>query len=73
MIPEHTDRERAIMMRIAKAGILAPTAVTLGRGGGSVAVAFNVGDVTETVEGCGTSDEDLADDVVRQLRDRFRA
>jgi hypothetical protein len=64
------SRRQFIISRIAAAGLLVPTEVTLGRGD-SVAVAFEIKGATETIEGCGVSDGDRADDVIRQLRQRL--
>jgi hypothetical protein len=65
------ERERWITDRVSAAGLASPTDVQLAHGGGSVAVAFEIDGVTETVEGCGGSDEAAADDVIRQLRVRL--
>ena len=59
-----------MMLRIARTRLLAPTAVTLGRSGGTVAVAFIVNGGERSKD--AASDEDLADDVIRQLRERLR-
>ena len=61
-------REIRILQHIAAAGLLVPASVDIGSPGGSIAATFTVDGVPAIIEGCGASDEEAADDVVRQLR-----
>ena len=66
------EREIRIEERIGEAHLLTPTRVAIAQHAGvGVAVAFEIDGITETVEVCGTSDEEAADVVVRQLRQRL--
>jgi hypothetical protein len=65
------SRERWIADQISQANLLVPTAVSIAQHGGGIAVAFTIDTVTETIEGCGDSDQAAAADVVRQLRVRL--
>jgi hypothetical protein len=66
------SREDVIAALIVAAGLPAPEAVTLGLGAPSVAVAFRLHGVIHTIEGCGRSEGELADDVCRQLRELLK-
>jgi hypothetical protein len=70
---EKRTRARAIGQRIAAAGLPHPVNVIFSLSGSSLAAAFDIDGVIETVEGCGESDATAADDVVRQLRQRLRS
>ena len=67
------ERVRWILDRIASGGLLVPASVKFGQKGKSIAVAFTINGVTETIEGCGETDAVKADDVLRQLRQRLEA
>lgn len=69
--PEERGRERAIRSRITAAGLLIPVDIALAAHDNSIAVTFIIDDVRETVEGRGATDDEAADDVVRQLRKRL--
>ena len=69
--PEEGGRERAIRSRITAAGLLIPVDIALAAHDNSIAVTFIIDDVRETVEGRGATDDEAADDVVRQLRKRL--
>jgi hypothetical protein len=66
------ERLRWIVDRIASTGPLTPKNVSIGRHDVSIAVAFDINAVVETIEGCGGTDAEKADDVLRQLRQRLR-
>jgi hypothetical protein len=65
-------REQDIADRIDAAGLLKPVSISIGRGHHSVAVAFIIGDAVETIEGRGDTDAEMADDIIRQLRELLR-
>jgi hypothetical protein len=64
-------RKRSIADRIVAAGVLAPTDIALAAHDNSIAATFLIDGIPETVEGCGATDADAADDIVRQLQQRL--
>jgi len=65
------EREQRVLDRIASANLLLPSQVIFSNYGGSIAVAFEINNATETIEGCGDCDTAATDDVIRQLRTRL--
>lgn len=65
---EQISREAMIVKRIQAAGLPLPSAVIFAKSGDTIAVAFQHGSHMDTIEGCGTTDEAAADDVIRQFR-----
>ena len=61
-------REDDIAARIEAAGLPRPSAIHIAKSGQSVAVAFKRGTGTDTIEGCGSTDDEAADDVIRQFK-----
>jgi hypothetical protein len=51
--------------------VLSPAEIALPARGNGIAATFLIDGIPETVEGCGATDADAADDVVRQLRQRL--
>jgi hypothetical protein len=70
-IESQTDISKAVREHLAAVSLPQPVEITIGTTHNSVAAAFLIDGVVETVEGCGESEAGLAEDVARQLRERL--
>ena len=68
-----TEREQGIIRKIVAAGLPEPTEIRFAASGNSISVGLLIEDVTERFEGCGASDGEAAEHVVRQVRQRLPA